>query len=51
MLLHCDSQIALHISQNPVFHDRTKYTEVDCHFVRDAIILEDISSSFVPTNE
>jgi len=41
----------MHISQNPVFHDRTKHIEVDCHFVHDAIILGAISPSFVPTNE
>jgi len=51
MLLHYDSQVDLHISQNLVFHDRAKHIEVDCHFIRDVIILEDISPSFVPTNE
>nr|CAN62738.1 hypothetical protein VITISV_021970 [Vitis vinifera] len=51
MKLIYDSQAALHIASNPVFHQMTKHIEVDCHFIREKIASRCVATSFVNSND
>ena len=33
----CDSQSAIHLATNPVYHSKTKHIDVKYHFVRQTI--------------
>ena len=49
MTLHYDSQSAIYIAKNPVFHDRTKHIEIDCYFTREKVLQGLIQLSYLLT--
>jgi hypothetical protein len=50
-VIHCDNQRCINLSENLVFHDRSKHIEMRYHYVRDMVQKNILSLQYVPTVE
>jgi hypothetical protein len=50
-VIHCDNQSCLNLTENPVFHDRSKHIEMKYHFIRDMVQKRTIKLQHIRTDE
>lgn len=46
-----DSKFAMQITTTHVYHERTKYIDVDCYFIREKLLQGMITTNYIPTQE
>ena len=51
ILIYSDNTGAVALSDNPVFHNRSKHIDIRWHFVRDLICLKVVCTSHIPGTE
>ena len=49
--LYCDNQSSIKLSYNPVFHEKSKHFEIDCHFTRQKVKNSTIKVEYIPSQE
>jgi hypothetical protein len=47
----CDNQSCIKMTENPVFHDRSKHIEIRYHFIRDMVQRGALKLQYVSTDE
>ena len=50
-VVHCENQSGIRLSENLVFHDRSKHIEIRYHFLRDCVQRGTIRLEYIQTNE
>ena len=49
--LFCDNMSSIQLTNNPIFHARTKHIEVHYHYVHEKVLVGDIDLLYVSTQE
>lgn len=47
----CENIGAIALASNPIFHARTKHDEIDYHFIREKVMIQDLLVKFISTQD
>ena len=50
-VIYCDNQSCIQLSENPVFHDRSKHIEIRYHFIHDYVQRWAVELQYISTDE
>jgi hypothetical protein len=50
-VIHCDNQSCIRLSENPVFHDRSKHIDIRYHFIRDYVQRGAVRLQYIQTDD
>ena len=49
--IHCDNQSCVNLSENLVFHDKSKHIEIKYHYIRDMVQIKIVQMKYLSTHE
>jgi hypothetical protein len=50
-IIHCDNQSCVKLSENIVFYDKSKHTEIKYHYIRYMVQRKAVHVQYLPTHE
>jgi hypothetical protein len=50
-VIYCDNQSCVKLSENPVFHDRSKHIEIEYYFLHDRVQRGEVVLQYIFTDE
>jgi hypothetical protein len=50
-VIFCDNQSCIKMTENPMFHDKTKHIEIRYHYIRDLVQKGVVKLQYVGTDE
>jgi hypothetical protein len=50
-IIYCDNQSCIRLSEQPLFHERSKHIKIKYYFIRDKVQEGEVKLEYIPTDE